>query len=75
MSGRDAFNFEKSVLYTKLAPQETQRIPLTIFLIRKYKITKENDVSLFLFIFAFDILHYFLYCAHKRVLNSTRNQY
>ena len=49
-----------SILYTKLATQATQRIPLSIFLIRKYmyKMTKEKDFFLSPFICAWHYLFY-----------------
>ena len=47
-----------SILYTKLAAQAAQRIPLSIFLIRKYKVTKEKDLFLSPFICAWDCLFY-----------------
>ena len=47
-----------SILLTKLATQATQRIPLSIFLIRKYKMTKEKDLFLSPFICAWDYLFY-----------------
>ena len=47
-----------SILYTKLPTQATQRIPLSIFLIRKYKMTKGKDFFLSPFICA---QHYLLY--------------
>ena len=51
-----------SILYTKLATQATQRIPLSIFLILKYKMTKEKDffsLSLYLRLKLF-IVHFLL---------------
>ena len=47
-----------SILYTMLATQATQRIPLSISLIRKYKMTKEKDFFPLSFICAW---HYIFY--------------
>ena len=63
-------------LYEKLATQATQRIPLAIFLIHKYKMTKEKNFFLSLYLgLTWYILHFFLqWFGHKRVLNRGRDQ-
>ena len=45
-------------LYEELTTQATQRIPLAIFLIHKYKMTKENNFFLSLFIWAWHSIFY-----------------
>ena len=45
-------------LYEKLATQATQRIRLAIFLIHKYKMTKENNFFPSLFIWAWHSIFY-----------------